>query len=91
MNDIAWFLDRVPETVDTGTLVTYVIHLQRIIGAVGADSSVGPNAAENIPHIPAHGIHFLPLPGSHTSPFQKHSRNIAGTCRIIIGAACTHI
>ena len=91
MNNIAWFLHRVPETVDTGALITHIIHFQRIVRTVGTDSVIGSDAAEDISYISSHGIHFLPFPGSHTAAFQKDRRNMEGTCRIIVGAACTHI
>ena len=91
MNDIAWFLHRIPETVDTGALITHIIHFQRIVCTVGTDSVIGSDAAEDISYISSHGIHFLPFPGSHTAAFQKDRRNMEGTCRIIVGAACAHI
>ena len=91
MNDIAWFLHRVPETVDTGALITHIIHFQRIVGTVRTDSVVSSDAAENVSHIAAHGVYFFTLPGSHAATFQKDCRNVTGTCRVIVGAACAYI
>ena len=91
VNDISWFFHRVPEAVDAGTLIADIIHFQRIVGTVRTDSVVSSDAAENVSHIATHGIHFFTLPGSHAATFQKDCRNVTGTCRVIVGAACAHI
>ena len=91
VNDISWLFHRVPEAVDAGALISDIIHFQRIVGAVRTDSVVSSNAAENVSHIAAHGVYFFTLPGSHAATFQKDCRNVTGTCRVIVGAACAYI
>ena len=91
LDNIARLFHRIPEAVNAGTLVTHIIHLQRIVRAVGTDSVVCSDTAQDIPHIAAHGIYLFSLPGSHTASFQKNCRNITGTCRIIVGASCAYI